>query len=150
MYKQAQKGFTLIELMIVIAIIGILAAVAVPQYSQYTKRAKFAELVALTAPIKSAVTACINDYNNAADCTGSGQTVSTATPVNNLVPVDEANPTPNVVSITTSATDITVVGTARVDGETYILSHQFVNPGDDVRWTVGGTCIAAGLCKPNL
>ena len=56
MYKQAQKGFTLIELMIVIAIIGILAAVAVPQYSQYTKRAKFADVIAQTSPFKTAVT----------------------------------------------------------------------------------------------
>ena len=54
MYKQAQNGFTLIELMIVIAIIGILSAVAVPQYSLYTKRAKFAEVVLATSAFKAA------------------------------------------------------------------------------------------------
>jgi len=55
---KVQKGFTLIELMIVIAIIGILAAVAVPQYSQYTKRAKFSEIKLAVSPIKSGVELC--------------------------------------------------------------------------------------------
>ena len=61
---KVQKGFTLIELMIVIAIIGILAAVAVPQYGQYTKRAKFVgEVVNQAAPYKAAVSLCIQDLN---------------------------------------------------------------------------------------
>lgn len=51
----AQKGFTLIELMIVIAIIGILAAIALPAYQDYTKRAKVTEGLSLAASAKTAV-----------------------------------------------------------------------------------------------
>lgn len=55
MIKKVQKGFTLIELMIVVAIIGILAAVALPAYQDYTIRAKVSEAMGLAAAAKSAV-----------------------------------------------------------------------------------------------
>lgn len=53
--KQTQQGFTLIELMIVVAIIGILAAIALPAYQDYTVRAKIQEGVSIVAPIRTAV-----------------------------------------------------------------------------------------------
>lgn len=59
--NQAQKGFTLIELMIVVAIIGILAAVAIPQYQDYVTRAKFQDGVASIGAIKAATAICIQE-----------------------------------------------------------------------------------------
>jgi type IV pilus assembly protein PilA len=61
--SQAQKGFTLIELMIVVAIIGILAAVALPAYQDYTVRGRVSEVAILGASMKSTVTE--NIANNA-------------------------------------------------------------------------------------
>lgn len=59
--KQAQAGFTLIELMIVVAIIGILAAVAIPQYTDYTIKAKVGNALAAAGPLKTAVGLCAQE-----------------------------------------------------------------------------------------
>lgn len=61
MKQQWQKGFTLIELMIVVAIIGILAAVAIPQYQNYIARSQVTRVMQEAGAMKTAIEACIND-----------------------------------------------------------------------------------------
>ena len=63
MKKRIQKGFTLIELMIVVAIIGILAAVALPAYQDYTKRAKVAEVLLAASSAKNNIAEYANTQN---------------------------------------------------------------------------------------
>jgi type IV pilus assembly protein PilA len=71
MMKSAQKGFTLIELMIVVAIIGILAAIAIPAYSDYTVRARVTEGLNLAAAVKATVAENLaNDPTTADKCKG--------------------------------------------------------------------------------
>ena len=65
--KKVQQGFTLIELMIVVAIIGILASVALPAYQDYTMKAKWASNVADLEGVKQAVKACLSDKAAAGD-----------------------------------------------------------------------------------
>ncbi len=140
MLKQAQKGFTLIELMIVIAIIGILAAVAVPQYGQYTKRAKFSEVVTATAAVKTAVNLCFQEEGGLATCNDGGYAG---------IPADITAQTGLIESLETAGLGvITATGHAtELNGLTYVLTPVADANNTRVTWGVTGTCLTENLCK---
>ncbi|GAB2189099.1 type IV pilus assembly protein PilA [Sessilibacter sp. MAH1] len=167
--KQVQKGFTLIELMIVVAIIGILAAVALPAYQDYTTRSRVSEGMTLAAEAKVVV------MDNAANGTplassglGSGYPTSAAPnsalmpctngtdPCTQTVGDDGATPnsSPNVNSISINANtgEITLTYSNRVSGAG-INSTLFLEPTANTMPLVAGarpngaivwTCYAAG------
>lgn len=133
-YKQkAQDGFTLIELMIVVAIIGILAAVALPAYQDYTVRAKLSEVVIAGESCKTAVTE-FWQTNNAfpATATGYGCTSQATKYVASVTP-----------SITTGQIDTVIQGTATAV-DTKLLTLQ---PTSDAARTVA-ISVAAGVATP--
>jgi len=131
--KKLQQGFTLIELMIVVAIIGILAAIAIPAYQDYTLRAKFTEVTQSTQAHKVAIEVCANDLGGLATCTAGA----------NGVPADRTTAFGLYsASVTTGANGVitaTAVTGQGLTGQTYTLTPTFT-AGSGVSWVTGGTC----------
>ncbi|MFC3909525.1 pilin [Legionella dresdenensis] len=121
-----QKGFTLIELMIVVAIVGILAAIAIPAYQDYTIRARVTEGLNMAAAAKLAVseTAIANN-----------RLPATAEEAGYTFP---AGGTPNVQSITIENGIITVTCTEPAGGTVITLTPELRANGD-VIWGCSGT-----------
>jgi type IV pilus assembly protein PilA len=99
--KRVQQGFTLIELMIVVAIIGILAAVALPAYQDYTTRAKMSEVLVMAAPAKLAISETSSSLGTLASLTSSnsGYTFPGATKYVSDIAITDAT---GVITITSS------------------------------------------------
>ena len=136
--KKMEKGFTLIELMIVVAIVGILASLALPAYGTYTERAKFAEVLAAAGPAKTAVEVAFQT-RGMGDFTGLTSGLLG-------IPTDLTTPSTHVASVVTAVGIITVTGAATVSSLTYVLTPSIVAAGSPIVWAVSGGCLTAGLC----
>jgi len=146
--KKAQGGFTLIELMIVVAIIGILAAVAIPAYSDYTAKAKAANALTTAESFKTAVAMCAQEASSLGTCN------TTDTPA--------AFPT---FADTKEVTDVTVTGdgvitvtlaniAADTEGDTFTITPAMAENASAITWTVdatnvSNTAVQAALTKNN-
>jgi type IV pilus assembly protein PilA len=138
-----QRGFTLIELMIVVAIIAILAAIAIPQYQQYSQRAKWADNVSSLASLRAAINECLQNSANVmtscdtlAELTAGGFTDMAALPVPKY--------STGAVTITAATAALVVVGSPDVGGCTVTITPT---PADGVLNWVHVTTAAPGCTK---
>jgi len=136
--KKIQKGFTLIELMIVVAIVGILAAVALPAYQNYTAKAAYSEVIAAFGPVKTGVANCYQITGDLNDCDGG----------TNSVPSDVTDATTGLVDDIATLNGVITI-TPKAEGsiaitDTCVNTPLATGASSALTWTLSGNCVTNG------
>ncbi len=141
--KKMQQGFTLIELMIVVAIIGILAAVALPAYQDYIKKAAYSEVTVGMAAVKTAVNVCYAEQNDLALCDTAGE-------IGETLPTGLTDGA--LASIALTETTAAIVATPNAfkgiaASETCTLTPAPEGTTGRLSWDYSGGCLTEGYVK---
>ena len=134
--KSVQKGFTLIELMIVIAIIGILAAIAIPAYQNYTIRAQVSEGLSLAGGIETAFDECYANKGTAAGGCKSLTAIGITNPISGTY-VTSMTLLSGVITATYGGTN----ANSAISGKTITLT-AYQSANGDISWICSGTTTA--------